>query len=109
MFFFSLKFSHHFEIVFLTNLLLTLADLSPCPRSLSSVFLKTSGVKFELITDREIYDLIMDNIRGGLSFVGQRYAITKHYLKHLGLPPLIDKYGREIEILCMYILLFFQA
>ena len=62
-------------------------------------FLKYSKVKFELLTDRAMYDMIRNHVRGGLSFVGQRLILTKHYLKKHNLPPIIDEYGREIEVI----------
>ena len=62
-------------------------------------FLKHSNVVLDLLHNREMYDMIRGGVRGGLSFVGERLVLTKHYRKKLNLPPIYDKHGREVEVL----------
>lgn len=47
------------------------------PMLSKDVMLKTTGVKIGLISDPEMVHVLQENIRGGLSFIGTRYANVK--------------------------------
>lgn len=43
------------------------------------IFLDGSRSKIELISDCEIYQLILDGMYGGLSYIGKRYDQTNNH------------------------------
>ena len=61
-------------------------QIDPCnfltlPSLALQCFLKFSNVKFELLTDKDMYDMLQSNLRGGLSLVSERYAESSEYTK----------------------------
>ena len=59
------------------------------PGLFKDAMLKKTGVKLDLITDIDMYNLFETNIRGGMSFVGLRHCVANN--KYMG-----DKYDPSI-------------
>ena len=52
------------------------------PMMALDIMLKTTNAEIELIRDQEMSDVLQKNIRGGLSFINQRYACSSEEKEH---------------------------
>ena len=66
-------FENYRDTIFL-NFKLDPAHFTGCPSLSFNCMLRKTGITLDLFTSVEMADFIVKNIRGGISYIGQRYC-----------------------------------